>query len=284
MSFLDELPEDIRENEHLSGIENAEQLARSLVELKSAAPPDWKTLLSDELKTEKSLEQFKDVPSLAKSYVETKRKVGDALHIPDGEDNEAWQEVFTKLGRPEKAEDYQLPQPDLPEGVPWDEDRAKRFGEVAHSLGLSQKQLEGIVQWDAQETRNFFVTGKAELEAVVEGLKKDWGANFDRNIALAQRTVRAVGGDEVVALLDSTGLNNHPALAKMFSRIGKTLAEAGVIDGEVVGTVAPEDAKSRIAAILTDKKDPYWQASDPQHRERTEEVRKLYEIAYPQTV
>ena len=74
---------------------------------------DWKSSLSDEIRSDKSLENIKDVEGLAKSYVHAQKLVGaDKIPVPNKFATEKdWDAVYEKLGRPKDASGYKY---DLP--------------------------------------------------------------------------------------------------------------------------------------------------------------------------
>src|SRR5256885_6120890 len=83
-------------------------------------PSDWRSALPDDLRTEPTLASFKDVSTLAKSFVDTKRMVGDSIRLPKSDASpEEWGKLYDKLGRPAAPDKYELQTPD---GVPVDED------------------------------------------------------------------------------------------------------------------------------------------------------------------
>ena len=96
---------------------------------------DWKETIAEELRSDPSIKDFKDVDSLVKSYKETKAFVGSAMRIPGPdaskedraafraklkekvpelvevpEDPEKLKEVeadlWARLGRPKEAKEY----------------------------------------------------------------------------------------------------------------------------------------------------------------------------------
>ncbi len=65
----------------------------------------------------------------------------------------------------------------------------------------------------------------------VEALKADkevGGADFEANQQTAARAVEKFGGAEFKALLDRTGLGNHPDFARFCVRVGKAMADDSV--------------------------------------------------------
>ena len=114
------------------------------------------------------------------------------------------------------------------------------------------------------------------MKAAEDTLQEEWGGNFKRNVAYAQRAVSHIGGDELKSVMDETGLGNNPVIAKAMYKIGKMMVEDGIIPGEVQGTVTSQDAKSKIAEIMADAAHPYHTGQ----KEAIEEMRKLHQIAY----
>ena len=71
---------------------------------------NWRDSLSDDIRGDASLENINDINSLAKGYVHAQRMVGaDKIALPGKYATEDdWQQVYTKLGRPESPENYEL--------------------------------------------------------------------------------------------------------------------------------------------------------------------------------
>src|SRR5262245_59817777 len=122
----------------------------------NGAPPtgaDWRSSLSEDLRGDKTLAQIKGAtweeagPSLAKGYVESQKFAGGAIRLPkDDAKHEEWASFYSNLGRPEKAEGYDLVKPDqIPEGLAWRPEWETKARATAHSLGLTAKQFGGIV-------------------------------------------------------------------------------------------------------------------------------------------
>lgn len=132
-------------------------------------------------------------------------------------------------GAPEKYE-FQLP-----EGVTLDEGALSVFEPVFRELNLSNTQAQQLAE-------KFLELRKSEAEATEQAYQQQaetWGkqvredpevggAAFDTNVKLAQRAVAAFASDDLKALLNTTGLGNHPELVKFCVRIGKAMGEDGV--------------------------------------------------------
>lgn len=57
------------------------------------------------------------------------------------------------------------------------------------------------------------------------------GAKYDENIATALKGVAAVADPEFRALMDQTGLGNHPAVIRAFLKVGQQIADTPVVKG-----------------------------------------------------
>lgn len=191
-----------------------------------AAQPDWRAGLPEELRSEKSLESFKDIPSLAKSFVETKKSMGNAIRIPKADAKpEEWDAYYTKTGRPESPDKYEFTRPQLAEGAKYDEDLEKEFRTMAHKAGLQPRQAQVVL-----DSYNEFSAKRmqaiapqwAESEAK---LKTEWGAKYDKNMAIALEAVKENGGDGYREFLDNSGVGNHPEQIKFVAAMGQKIAE-----------------------------------------------------------
>lgn len=249
---------------------------------------DWRSSLPDELKAEKSLETFKDIPSLAKSYVEAQKMIGGSVRIPKEDAKpEEWDAFYKKLGRPDKVEDYNIAKPaEMPEGVVWNDDLTKWFTQTAHSTGLSKGQVQKIMKsWNDMELTKTHAAQK-EMGQRLSKIQEQWGDEFDGRVELGVRGIeRLLPKEEAVefkALMDTTGMGNHPLVLKYAYLVGKMLQEDGYIIGDGRGgALGVEGAKGKIAAINADTKHPYWDETNPGHKAAVEEMTKLHRTAFP---
>ena len=93
---------------------------------------DWKSTLSEDLRNDPTLSNFKDVESLAKTVVHQQKQMGNRIPIP--KTDEERMEVYTKLGRPEAADKYEVNIPQEYNGH-FPENAGSEFKNVAHKIG-----------------------------------------------------------------------------------------------------------------------------------------------------
>ena len=126
------------------------------------------------------------------SYQELEKYRGasedELIKIP--KDGESWDEVYTKLGRPEEAKGYEW---SAPEGVPVDNTRLEAFQNKAYELGLSKDQFTALVNLDAEYSMNFqnnaLETLQQKQATELEALKQEWGEGFDERVEIGRRFI-----------------------------------------------------------------------------------------------
>ena len=99
---------------------------------------------------------------------------------------------------------------------------------------------------------------------------------------MAQRAFKQFADPDAIALMDETGIGEHPALMRMFSNIGSMLSEDDMLapaDGQL-NSMSPVQAQ---VAIKEKQSDPefmkrYMDAKHPGHNDAVKEMQKLYEL------
>ena len=235
----------------------------------------WRETIPEDIRSDASLKDIKDITGLAKSYVNAQKLVGSKLSIPKEDDEAAWNDLYGKLGRPESADKYQVQPPKLPEGFTYDEEQAKRFLPAAHKIGLLPRQVNAMIAWKAEE----------DIKDYQEGEKKQrelWGNEYDQKMSVAQRIIKNYAGPDVVEYLEKTKRGNSPAFIQFIYDIGAHLVEEGAPrSGGDNGEINTKDeASKKIAALLADpafaKK--YFGQREQGHNEAVEEIFNLRKI------
>jgi len=250
-------------------------------ETTTEAETNWKDALPEEVREDPSMQAIQSVDNLAKSYVNAQKMVGsDKIIVPNkyAEDNE-WNDVFTKLGLPEKSDDYDLT---FKETDDFNKEFFGNFKDTAHGAGILPKQAQKLYDWYSETNTKMIDDYNKERQVneqkAIDGLKSEWGSAYDSKLKAAHAAVNHYGDDKLTAFLDETGLGNNPNLIKAFSRMGESLSEDTFSDG---GTkkfgVAPDDAQAQINSIMADKKHPYHDKYNPSHKNAVDEVQRLFQ-------
>jgi hypothetical protein len=256
----------------------------------AAAPVAFAETLPEDIRGEAAFRDIKDLGGLAKSYLHAQRLIGrdpsTVLPIPGTDDADGWNTIYTRLGRPEQADGYQLPAP--PEGLTENPELKTAFQQAAHKAGLSQRQAADLAAWwngAMAQTVQGQNGAQQRTEAAGEAtLKQEWGAAYDEKLHLARSAMAHYGDEQVIAYYDKTRLGNDPAVLKMFAKIGSQLAEDGLVGrGEGAGRASPAEAQQQISGLQKDAAfmKSYMDRRDPGHAAAVQRMQGLYDFAYP---
>ena len=250
-------------------------------------PVSWKSSISEEFRNDPNIEKFTEIDALAKSYINATRMIGqDKVAVPNKNSTEdQWNEVYSKLGRPETAEKYALNIES--EAVAMDEGAIKSFAEQSHKLGLNNTQAQGILEFyknnmESNMQRATVDTETAQAQAETE-LRAEWGKEFDSNVSKASALAKANMNPEILDLQmqDGTRIGDHPEIIKGFAKIAGMLSEDKLVSTESESVNSIKDLQSEISAITNDTTGPYWNNKHPDHAKMVQQVYTLREMAQP---
>lgn len=257
----------------------------------------WLDTQPDAVKNQPSIQRIKSFDDMATSYLSGQAMVGaDKIAIPtDPNDVNGWNEVYTKLGRPNAATDYKLEPPQGQQFTDTDKKLHEAMLPVAHKLGLSQAQVAGLAEAFTGHFQGIASeASSAHAQKVEQGwstLKSEWGAAFDQNQAIAKRAATGLqmGEAELAGLEAVLGTDG---LMKMMHRLGTMISPAGFAhDGGATGkdfVATPDQAKAEIAKIdgelkeLMDKHKGKGNINeDPNYKQLMARRSDLFKLAYP---
>lgn len=250
---------------------------------------DWRQALPQELRENQQIGRYKSLADLANGYINLQRHFsGEKLVIPGKSATEDdWKQVFTKLGVPEKVEDYKIK---FKEGVTIDENFSKEFASLAHKSGILPKQAQALADWFSEKNAGAESEYTKEMEKVrteeLTNLKKDWGAAYDKKLGVANSIFRSLP-PEVQKTMVEAGLSKSVALTRALSALGeKYLSEDQIKGGAESGIrakMSPAEAKKAADGIMGNAEHPYHKKEHPGHAAAVKEVQDLFEQMYPKT-
>ena len=242
---------------------------------------DWKSKIDPELAKEASLATFTDINDVVKSYVHARRMVGkDKIVLPDPEyaTEEEWNNVYKKLGLPEKDK-YKV---EFGEAK-YDEEFKKAFTENAHAAGVLPKQaqkiwefMHGQIEGASNKSSEQY---KAKLEQDAANLQKEWGSGYQAEMETAKQAFRQFADDDTIKYFKESGLASDVNMIKFLNKIGKSLNE-DTFDRQTVKHlgVTKEDAQRKINTINGNSKHPYWDAQHPSHKQAVDDMANYYKV------
>ena len=278
-----EQPKDVAQQPETTSEVKETVLAEATTEQKEAEPKviNFKDLIPEKYKEEKALSNFVSMDDFVKSYLSAQRLVGaNKVAIPNKmATDEDWEEVYSKLGRPAKPEDYKYSFSE--EEI--NQDQLKNFNETAHRIGLLPKQAERIIKFYNEmntqaEVDNQKMFEVKQTEAMAD-LKKEFGPTYTKRLDQAKKlAVETLGNDMLnnTILKDGSRLGDSVEVIKAFSMLADKLSEDEIIKGEGTGYQTASEIEKEISE-LTEDGSPYWQKTHPNHAKTVERVFKLRE-------
>jgi len=264
-----------------------------------AAPPavsttgfDWKSVGVDDAGVNLVNErQWKGPSDLLKSYTNLEKLTGvpadRLIKLPKDNDPAAWNEVYTKLGRPETADKYVIP---VPEGQ--DATFAATAKGWFHEAGIPQVAATKLAEkWNGfiAETQTKQAEAQAQRDTIqVKELQTAWGAKYDDNAKVVDRAAETFGMTQEQLTVLKSVLGPKAAMEFLYNIGSKVAVEDRAAHGmQQKGefTLTPDAAKAKIAELKSSRSfAQLFQSTDPKQRmEAQAEMTRLHQIAYPGT-
>ena len=111
----------------------------------------------------------------------------------------------------------------IPDGMKLDEKKMTSFKALAKELGLTKDQAQKLVDMDAQNIKSSDEAFKKMQSDWKAETMKQLGENAEQKLGEAATAYKQFGDDEFVKLLKDTGLENHPAVVRVFRNIGSKI-------------------------------------------------------------
>lgn len=179
------------------------------------------------------------------------------IKLPKPDDAAAWDQVWNRLGRPEKPEGYELPVPVGADGKPSEADAkfSQFVAGVFHKAGLPKAMAQAIAkqvnEYSAQQRQAYVQELETRANQELEALKAEWGQEYDKRAEWGRRGLKAYGekagltGDDLNALENAIGTAK---MLKLFVALGETTGEHDFGGGGEGGgsALTPQQAKAKI--------------------------------------
>jgi hypothetical protein len=215
-----------------------------------------------------------DVESMAKGFNGLEQLLGkkaNAIVPPNEKSTPEEISAYRKaIGVPESPEAYNLKPEQLPEGVTWDDNVAKRAAELAHKHNVPAAAMQEFMKFDmeraalmnqaaAQMIETQLETGRAELQKV-------WGDKMPEKIELARRAAVTAGVDPT-----SQGFVD-PQVVKAIVNLAEKLSDDKLVAGDQTGA---SSTRARARDIMTNASNPLYTKYQEGDAEVVDQVRRM---------
>ena len=266
--YIDSIPEQYRETPSIRDAGSMEALLQQHVNLEQKMGNSLSFPGDDA-----------DDDQLNEFYSKVNERAPGLTRIPTDDDADSWKALYGKLGRPDTADGYTLPEIEYGDGDNKQKLDQGKYGEgfraKAHELDLSGKQFTGIMQYFGDETIANMETAKEAHDATMATLKAEWGDATDSRVARVQALVKEQGGDEAANAFGDIG--NNPAVLMMLDKMADALMEESSLPGKgPAGEAATRSAIEDDIATLKNN-EAFMDRKHADHERTVNRVNSLYE-------
>lgn len=252
----------------------------------------------DTLRDNPTLANIKDLRTLARQVVSGESTIGklsggrDFTIIPNEQsDDEERTAHYTKLGRPESAEGYELDKVQVPEGMLKDDKfiakMAQSLFEGGASKKLAQKLMKDYMDYSTEALQSIDTEDKLGNTEADKQLHTILGSAYDTKMATAHLAIEAFARpiDNEFAETLKKELPFDVMAAQMLIKIGEVISsDSGLKGTPSEGGFTPGDARAKANEIMAN---PYYVSDQPKdksrnmalHKQLVEEVERLLKVA-----
>ena len=194
---------------------------------------------------------------MAEFHDKLMNKVPALMKTPDLEDQASVDQLLKRLGRPEEATGYSMPEG---EDLSFGEDQAAELQSLAHDLGLTKKQFEKFAAGMGKQTALKESNLKDHLSGEVTKLQEAWGLSAEAKFQETLNFAKQAGAPQ--ALVDAISNKSADSETMMWlNNLAQGLGEKQNADfnanNSAGGSMTPDEAQTRITEILDNREHPY---------------------------
>lgn len=238
--------------------------------LATGGTPETSTESSQETQTGNWTENFSDVAlkdkmsryksgeEVAKAYVSLESKLGNSVEVPgENATQEELDKFYTRVGRPDTSDGYELSTVQS-EGIPRSAESDKIIADRMFQAGYTKKQARELWQFmmdsSSRELQRIKDERTEAMNKASTQLRQDWGAEYDPNIVLMNRSVaRFDDKNGTFKQFLNEGSGNDPRQVRFLATVGKSMSEE-TLEGKHPGNL--DTIEKREPGVLTYDKSP----------------------------
>jgi len=184
--------------------------------------------------------------------------------------------------------DYAIAKPDiLPEGIAWNDDLATRFAGALHKHGAPKALATELLEIYGDALGGTQKVLETNYDTALAALKEEHGEHYESRREEAKRlTALIFKTPEELAFFEELGVGDHPAFLSVMMRLAPLAAQDSsyLKDALLTTGVSPEDVRSELSRIMTDKTHPMHAGWHQRDAKVLAHVEEMYKKAYPGTV
>jgi hypothetical protein len=249
----------------------------------------WREYLDENVSTDASMAGIKDLNTLGKNYINTKRMVGrDKISIPkEGDAPEIWNEFYKQTGVPDKEDGYELEDSkDIPKEFEKNlVDEKKNFMKKAFENKMSKKSANASWQYYQDSMISAYnkinSSKQIEIESNRESLQKEWGEGYDQNRNFAIDLFKSFDKDgSLDKWAESKELKQDANFIRLLHNISKNFKEDYIKEHDLVkASNTPLEYKSQLNALTRDMQSGKYQQGSKEYEDAVNRRLKLVALA-----
>jgi len=214
-----------------------------------------------------------------------KTRVPSLLSVPTGDSDDAYFEMFNKLGRPDAHDKYDVKGIEnliIPDG------ELNALKQTAHESGLTQRQFMKLANKLNKSHAENMATAGTNIAAEQKALRTEWGEATDTRLEAVANFMQDSGAPEhAIAAFKAGRLPAQQVkwIYQMAARMGEgnPLASAGsqASGDSSKGVLTPYEANMRLEEIYANRDHPYHHTGRTGYKEAVDQVMRLVRMANP---
>lgn len=200
----------------------------------------WLEQVKADLRESEAIKDITDVNHLTESYITISGEVNNlrgnlesSVKIPGADASAEEKEAFyRKLGKPEKAEDYEFPETDVvkndPATVEWARGVFSKANLTKEQASIVRDEWNQYVIQVNQKVENEMKEARSKkLSDDLQVLKDKWGNKFEERAVIARKTMdtAVANSEELRTWLKDKNLDNDPVLTQLFFDISPAFVD-----------------------------------------------------------
>jgi hypothetical protein len=240
------------------------------------SPRSWLEDLPEDVRNHPSMQHVPDTITLAKNYVNAQRLIGaDKIPVPSKSATEdEWRAVYRKLGAPEDPQQYEVEKTEVFDDTSFEafRNRAYEVGlnnrQAKAIADLYQEQISTAQAAMDQRAEEIRFSGEQEL-------RQEFGQYFEERMGMAQDAARTIFGDaalfDEIKLADGRLLGDDPRIIRGLVKMREMLGEDSIVGESSELVMSASDARREYDRI-TAKGSPWYDKYHPEHDRYVQEA------------